>query len=70
MIACLHKIDRTKESVYIRNEFNSHRIDLGHQHGRRNDMLKHTFSDTARVIMNVKLMIESATNNVKLQDEL
>ena len=25
----------TKESVYIRKEFNSHGIDLIHQHGRR-----------------------------------
>ena len=25
----------TKESVYIRKEFNSHRTDLGHKHGRR-----------------------------------
>ena len=25
----------TKESIYIRKEFNSHRIGLGHQHGRR-----------------------------------
>ena len=25
----------TKESLYIRKEFNSHRIGLGHQHGRR-----------------------------------
>ena len=25
----------TKESVYIRKEFNSHRTGLGHQHGRR-----------------------------------
>ena len=25
----------TKECFYIRKEFNSHRIGLGHQHGRR-----------------------------------
>ena len=24
-----------KENVYIRKQFNSHRIGLGHQHGRR-----------------------------------
>ena len=29
------QIIETKESVYIRKEFNSHRISLGHQHGRR-----------------------------------
>ena len=28
----------TKESVYIRKEFNSHRIGLGHQYGRRDVM--------------------------------
>ena len=31
----LCKFIRTKESVCIRKEFNSHRICLGHQHGRR-----------------------------------
>ena len=31
----LCKFIGTKESVYIRKEFNSHRISLEHQHGRR-----------------------------------
>ena len=30
-----------KESVYIRKEFNSHRIGLEHQHGRRFIVLEH-----------------------------
>ena len=41
-IQCFHsrgqhlcKFIGTKESVYIRKEFNSHRTSLGHQHGRR-----------------------------------
>ena len=41
-IECFHsrgqhlcKFIGTKESVCIRKEFNSHRIGLGHQHGRR-----------------------------------
>ena len=41
-IECFHsrgqhlcKFIGTKESVYIRKEFNSHRTSLGHQHGRR-----------------------------------
>ena len=29
------KFIKTKESVYMRKEFNSQRIFLGHQHGRR-----------------------------------
>ena len=31
----------TKESFYIRKEFSSHRIGLGHQHGRRFIVLGH-----------------------------
>ena len=41
-IECFHsrgqhlcKFIGTKENVYIRKEFNSHRTGLGHQHGRR-----------------------------------
>ena len=41
-ILCFHsrgqhlcKFIGTKESVYIRKEFNSHRTGLGHKHGRR-----------------------------------
>ena len=33
----------TKESVYIRKEFNSHRTGLGHQHGRRFIVLGHQY---------------------------
>ena len=33
----------TKESSYIRKEFNSHRIGLGHQHGRRFIVLGHQY---------------------------
>ena len=32
-----------KESVYIRKEFNSLRIGLGHQHGRRFIVLEHQY---------------------------
>ena len=41
-IECFHsrgqhlcKFNETRESVSIKKEFNSHRIGLGHQHGRR-----------------------------------
>ena len=34
----------TKESVFIRKEFNSHRIGLGHQHGRRFIVLENVTS--------------------------
>ena len=47
-IECIHsrgqhlcKFIKTKESVCIRKEFNSHRIGLGHQHGRRFIVLGH-----------------------------
>ena len=33
----------TKESLCIRKEFNSHRIVLGHQHGRRFIVLEHQY---------------------------
>ena len=35
----------TKESVYIRKEFNSHRIVLGHRHGHRFSVLGHKYGD-------------------------
>ena len=48
-IECFHsrgqhlcKFIGTKERVCIRKEFNSHRIGLGHQHGRRDVMWKHS----------------------------
>ena len=34
----------TKESVHIRKEFNSHGIGLGHQHGCRDVMWKHSIA--------------------------
>ena len=39
----LFKFIGTKESVCIRKEFNSHRIGLGHQHGRRFVVLGHQY---------------------------
>ena len=49
-IDCFHsrgkhlcKFIRTKESVYIRKEFNSRRTSLGHQHGRRFIVLGHQY---------------------------
>ena len=49
-IECFHsrgqhlcKFIITKESVCIRKEFNSHRIGLGHQHGRRFIVLGHQY---------------------------
>ena len=49
-IECFHSRDQhlckfigTKESVYIRKEFNSHRTSLGHQHGRRFIVLGHQY---------------------------
>ena len=49
-IECFHsrgqhlcKFIGTKEIVYIRKEFNSHRTSLGHQHGRRFIVLGHQY---------------------------
>ena len=49
-ILCFHscgqhlcKFIGTKESVCIRKEFNSQRIGLGHQHGRRFIVLGHQY---------------------------
>ena len=39
----LCKFILTKESVYIRKEFNSHRTGLGHQHGHRFIVLGHQY---------------------------
>jgi len=39
----LCKFIGTKESVFIRKEFNSHRIVLGHQHGRRFIVLENQY---------------------------
>ena len=39
----LCKVTGTKESVCIRKEFNSQRIGLGHQHGRRFIVLEHQY---------------------------
>ena len=42
----LCKFIGTKESVYIRKEFNSHRIGLEHQHGRRDVMWQRSMYGT------------------------
>ena len=49
-ILCFHsrgqhvcKFIGTKERVYIRKEFNSHRTGLGHKHGRRFIVLGHKY---------------------------
>ena len=54
-IECFHsrgqhlcKFIRTKERVCIRKEFNSHRIGLGHQYGRRDVMWKHSIETAMR----------------------
>ena len=39
----LWKFIGTKESAYMRKEFNSHRISLGRQHGRRFIVLGHQY---------------------------
>ena len=39
----LCKFIETKENVSIRKEFNSHRIGLVHQHGRRFIVLEHQY---------------------------
>ena len=39
----LGRLIRTKESVYIWKEFNSHRIGLEHQQGRRVFLLEHQY---------------------------
>ena len=50
VIECFHsrgqhlcKFIETKELVCIRKEFNSHRIGLGHQHGRHFIVLGHQY---------------------------
>ena len=40
----LYRLIGTKESVYIRKEFDSQRIFLVHQHGRRFIVLEHQYS--------------------------
>ena len=45
----LCKFIGTKESVYIRKEFNSHKIGLGHQYGRRDVMWKHSIDSKLRL---------------------
>ena len=55
-IECFHsrgqylcKFIGTKESVCIRKEFNSHKIGLGHQYGRRDVMWKHSIDSKLRL---------------------
>ena len=43
----------TKESVFIRKEFNSHRIGLGHQHGRRLLFWKTNMAETLYSLQDV-----------------
>ena len=45
----LCKFIGTKESVCIRKEFNSHKIGLGHQYGRRDVMWKHSIDSKLRL---------------------
>ena len=52
----LYKFIGKKGSVCIRKEFNSQRIGLGHQHGRRDVMWKHSISYVA-----VALLIQVCT---------
>ena len=48
----------TKESVYIRKQFNSHRIGLGHQHGRRDvTVIIKTITITIIIIMMMMMML-------------
>ena len=42
-VACSMQIFWKKGSVYIRKEFNSHRIGLEYQHGRRFIVLEHQY---------------------------
>ena len=44
----LCKFIGTKESICIRKEFNSHKIGLGHQYGRRDVMWKHSIDSKLR----------------------
>ena len=46
----------TKESVYIRKQINSHRIGLGHQHGRR-DVTVIIKTITIIIIMMMMMML-------------
>ena len=70
-ILCFHssgqhlcKFIATKESVYIRKEFNSHRTGLGHKHGRRFIVLGHnTAAMTSCENTQYIYMASSSTNN-------
>ena len=76
-ILCFHprgqhlcKFIGTKESVYIRKEFNSHRTGLGHEYGRHDVMWKHTMFvpdqlKIARVIPLFKSGDESTFTNYR-----
>ena len=69
-IECFHsrgqhlcKFIGTKESVYVRKEFNSHRASLGHQHGRRFIVLGHQYGRRDvmwkhSILLNCKLQVE------------
>ena len=83
-IECFHsrgqhlcKFIRTKESVYIRKEFISHRIGLGHQHGhrfivlgrqygRRDVMWKHS-TPMSELVLKLKRTLPKTLKNYLLQ---
>ena len=59
----------TKESVYIRKEFNSHRTGSGHQHGRRDVMWKHSIK-TFAADTKIYREINNAEDTSALQSDL
>ena len=71
LLECFHsrgqhlcKFIRTKESVCIRKEFNSHRTGLGHQHGRRFIVLGHQYG--RRDVMWKHSIVWTQPNYIKL----
>ena len=61
VILCFHsrgqhlfKFIATKESVYLRKEFNSHRTGLGHKYGRHDVKWKHTIGAIHKVPTKVR----------------
>ena len=72
LILCFHsrfqhlcKFTGTKESVYVRKEFNSHRTCLGHKHSRRFIVLGHKYG--RHDVMwkhNLKSLLNSSSANL------
>ena len=58
------KFTETKESVYIRKEFNSHRTGLLHQHGRRFIVLEHQYG--CRDVMCKRSIIKGSVRVISL----